>query len=259
MPTRITPFIAPLFNTEQPATRYILNAAWRILVIAIPLSILLGILFPNVEGPDYSGLTSSLPRMFILIVIGAPLLETLIMWPVIALIRIFTKVTWQVALVSALFWGFLHWLQSPLQGVVTTWSFFVMSVCFIVWRRHSLGKSYLYTACVHGMNNLVAFLLMLPVLLMMEGDQDNAVFTELPARSNYNIEVLGGEGGFNGRISGNGGEAIINTDNHILRSSNGELTVDGQLISIDERDLVVDTTEPNTILINGRPFEEYLD
>ena len=151
-------FSVTLFNTNQSALKYILNAALYSTIPALALSYILSSLFPNLQFPEFPG---SPALLVFSVVILSPIIETLLMWPLIALLSRFTSSTIKISIVSALVWAILHSLSAPIWGVTIFLSFVIFSICFIVWRKKSLKKAYWMTCGVHMTQNAVATLLML--------------------------------------------------------------------------------------------------
>jgi membrane protease YdiL (CAAX protease family) len=100
--------------------------------------------------------------MFFLLVVFAPIVETLIMGAVLLLLeRLFGFLP--ALLLSAIAWGLAHSLQAPAWGLVIWWPFLIFSLTFLVWRRRSLLLAFAMPAAVHGLQNLV------PAVLLVSG------------------------------------------------------------------------------------------
>ena len=123
-------------DVKQPWWRYI---PCTFLIAFIPstlISIALGLIVPESSSVKFGKLTVGLILSLALI---APLLETLIMWPVISGIqRIGVKRPIIVAGISALVWAVFHSLQTPVWGLTIGWSFFIFSLCFVSWKTVSI-------------------------------------------------------------------------------------------------------------------------
>ena len=96
----------------------------------------------------------------VLVVIVAPLLETLIMAGFLALLLWLLPPTAAV-LVSALGWGVAHSLAAPAWGLVIWWPFLVFSVLYVTWRKRSLLLALAIPAATHALQNLIPTLAML--------------------------------------------------------------------------------------------------
>jgi hypothetical protein len=146
-----------LFDTTQGRFKYAVKAWALALVPAIVLSIVLNLLFPQVEDPPLDGvMRSGFVTVILIVVLLGPLLETLMMWPVIALLSTFIKATWAIAVLSALLWAVFHSLQAPLWGAVIFWPFVVFSIAFTEWRKKSVWNAILVTFMIHGLQNFTA-------------------------------------------------------------------------------------------------------
>jgi hypothetical protein len=100
--------------------------------------------------------------VFWLLVIGAPLVETLLMGGALIMLRLVFSPTWSV-LISAVGWGIAHSLAAPAWGLVIWWPFLVFSTVFLTWRSRSLPAALGLAAASHGLHNL------LPALLLVFG------------------------------------------------------------------------------------------
>lgn len=99
------------------------------------------------------------PLAMFMLVMFAPVLETLVMGSVLLiLLKFVSKPAAIVA--SAVGWGIVHSLEVPIWGLVIWWPFLVFSTVFVVWRERSLFAAFALAATVHGLNN---FLPALPV------------------------------------------------------------------------------------------------
>ena len=126
--------------------------------------------------PLGAAVTSLLPRtalptfpvvdwyIFFLIVVFAPVLETMIMGAALLLLRTFLTPT-QAVLVSAVGWGIAHSTAAPAWGLVIWWPFLVFSTVFLTWRSRSVLAALGLAAATHALHNL------LPALMMVLGLQ----------------------------------------------------------------------------------------
>jgi hypothetical protein len=102
--------------------------------------------------------------IFFLIVVFAPVLETMIMGAALLLLRLVLSPTHAV-LVSAVGWGILHSTAAPAWGLVIWWPFLVFSTVFLTWRSRSLLAALGMAAATHALHNF------LPALLLVLGLQ----------------------------------------------------------------------------------------
>lgn len=150
-------FLQTLFDTRQPPGLYVMKAALVSLVPTVVMSVLFLILFPQwlqVELP------ADVELAFFGIVILTPIIETLLMWPLIALISLMTKNTWVIAFNSAFAWAVFHSLSAPVWGLSIFWSFVVFSIGFVEWGKKSKVTALWVTCAVHMLQNFVNFALM---------------------------------------------------------------------------------------------------
>ncbi len=99
-------------------------------------------------------------RLFFLIVVGAPLLETLVMGAALVVLRLVFSPTIAV-LISAIGWGIAHSTAAPAWGVVIWWPFLIFSTLFLTWRSRSLVAALGMAAATHALHNLLPALLLL--------------------------------------------------------------------------------------------------
>jgi hypothetical protein len=98
----------------------------------------------------------------VLVAVFAPVVETLIMAGVLAVLLRFVSPTVAV-LLSALGWGIAHSLQAPAWGLIVWWPFLVFSTLYVSWRQRSLLAALAVPATVHGLQNF------LPAALVYSG------------------------------------------------------------------------------------------
>lgn len=138
---------------------YVLIAWLLALVPSVLLSAAASGLVPN-SAPEFPPMAPGM--LLFLLVLFAPVLETLIMGVVLLLLdRLFGFLP--AILLSAAGWGVAHSLQAAAWGLVIWWPFLIFSIAFLVWRRRSLGLAFLMPMLIHGMQNLG------PALLLVSG------------------------------------------------------------------------------------------
>jgi membrane protease YdiL (CAAX protease family) len=89
-----------------------------------------------------------------MLVLFAPLVETLIMAAVLSLLARFLSPT-RAVLASALLWGIAHSLQATVWGFVVWWPFLIFSTLYLVWRERSIWAAIGVAATTHAVQNLV--------------------------------------------------------------------------------------------------------
>jgi hypothetical protein len=106
---------------------------------------------PTMAKPDFP---VSGPVAFAMLVLFAPLVETLIMAAVLSLLARFLSPT-RAVLASALLWGIAHSLQATVWGFVVWWPFLIFSTLYMVWRQRGTGAAIGVAATTHAVQNLV--------------------------------------------------------------------------------------------------------
>ena len=139
----------PLREPRRPLLA--LAVAW---LLSFPLSIVLAklvsMVFPGAESPEFP--VAGLTALFLLVVF-APVLETLIMGGVLlVLLRLFSPPI--AVLVSAAGWGVAHSLGAPTWGLVIWWPFLIFSTLFVTWRQRSLLLAFALPMAAHALHNL---------------------------------------------------------------------------------------------------------
>ncbi|MBB3763569.1 CPBP family glutamic-type intramembrane protease [Sphingomicrobium lutaoense] len=135
-------------------------AAWLLaLGGSLALATIAQLVFPAAAPPDFEGVEGA--HGFFLLVVFAPLVETLIMAGVLAILLKFMKPLPAVIL-SAIGWGVAHSMAAPTWGLVIWWPFLIFSVQFVVWRQRGWGWALAVPALTHAMqNSLPAMVLLL--------------------------------------------------------------------------------------------------
>ncbi len=123
---------------------------------SIALSWLTAELMPHVARPEFDvggGLA------LFLLVVFAPITETLIMAGVLTLLLRFTRPPLAI-LLSAAGWGIAHSLAAPAWGLVIWWPFLIFSTLFVVWRERGFFAGVGVAAAAHALQNLGPALLL---------------------------------------------------------------------------------------------------
>jgi len=128
------------------------------LLLAALVSIVSSTFFGEPQKPEFPKVAA--PLLLFLLVVFAPVVETLIMVPpLLVMNRLFGPAP--AAALSAIGWGIGHSLQAPTWGLVIWWPFFVFSAIILAWRGKSLITGVLIVMAIHGMQNAVPALLLL--------------------------------------------------------------------------------------------------
>ena len=140
---------APVREPRRPILA--LASAW---LLTFPLSIFLAWVIsqvaPGAEQPKFP--VSGATALFMLVVF-APVLETLIMGGVILVLLRFLSAPVAV-LVSSAGWGVAHSLMAPTWGLVIWWPFLIFSTLFVAWRQRSLALAFAMPMLAHALHNL---------------------------------------------------------------------------------------------------------
>ena len=145
-----------LFETDRLKARYVLRLWLLALLPSLLLSGLVSLLAPQAEAPE---LATEGSVALVLIVVVAPLLETLIMGALLlGLNRLLGARLAVVA--SALLWAIAHSLSAPIWGLVVWWPFLLFSVAFLTWRQAGLLTATAIVTVTHALQNGVGMLLL---------------------------------------------------------------------------------------------------
>jgi hypothetical protein len=137
-----------------------LGVAWATAFVpTIALGAAVSMVLPKSAMPEFPIADAT---VFWLVVIVAPLFETVLMGAALLLLRLAFSPTISV-LLSAIGWGILHSTAAPAWGLVIWWPFLVFSTLFLTWRKRSLIAAYGLAAATHSLHNL------LPALLLLYG------------------------------------------------------------------------------------------
>ncbi|WP_338504381.1 CPBP family intramembrane glutamic endopeptidase [Sphingomonas kaistensis] len=157
-PKALTFLPRALFEPHRPI-RYVAIAWACAFFPSLLLSALASHLVPD-SGPSFPEVDPTL--LLFLLVVFAPVLETLIMGTVLQVLERFFGFLPAVLLSSA-GWGIAHSLEAPAWGLVIWWPFLIFSIVFLTWRKRSLGAAFALPMLIHGLQNLG------PALLMVSG------------------------------------------------------------------------------------------
>jgi hypothetical protein len=159
--------MASFFDPGSSAWRYIVRMGLTSLVPSSVLALLLfglGILREE-QGPQFA-LPQS-PRagllLFFRFVVDSPIVETLLMSPILGVLSRAVQKPALLAALSAAVWMVVHSLAAPAWGLIIAWPFYVFSRAYLAWRPYGWRKAIGVTACIHAFHN---FLPGLAVLLV---------------------------------------------------------------------------------------------
>lgn len=106
---------------------------------------------PQLETPDFP--LKGAAGLFMLVVF-APVLETLIMAGFLGLFLRFMKPQYAIAL-SAIGWGAAHSAQALGWGLVIWWPFLIFSTLYVTWRQRGFWAGVAVAATTHAAQNLI--------------------------------------------------------------------------------------------------------
>lgn len=151
-----------LFLTKSNGSKavYIIKAALISFISALSVALIVTQLFDFSSYYDTDESDEAWRLIdFFGFVIFAPLAETLLMIPILKIIKRFTNNFWTIVFINALVWSCLHSLSMPVWGIFTFFPFVVFTVAFLTWETHSKRFAFCITACIHGLQNLLAGML----------------------------------------------------------------------------------------------------
>ena len=138
-----------LFAPDPRPLRYIARAWPLALLPSLALAMLVGYAAGGGSAPP---MDFPAPLFLALVVLFAPLTETLLMIPILWLLRRFLA-PGPAAVGSALVWATLHSLTVPLWGLVVWWPFLILSVAFLAWRERGLWTAVFLVTGIHALQN----------------------------------------------------------------------------------------------------------
>ncbi|GAA6171854.1 hypothetical protein NBRC116592_15240 [Colwellia sp. KU-HH00111] len=134
---------------------YAFKVSLLVLTISLPLSYLLDYIFPNAETPDFE---ISIHTFWGAVII-APIIETILMIPIILILQKYIHNIVTLSILSAIFWGGIHSLQFTFWGIAIFPLFFFMTMAYKYWDKISMGHAILVVMVIHAINNGTAMLL----------------------------------------------------------------------------------------------------
>ncbi|MEM9233822.1 MAG: hypothetical protein AAGA69_06230 [Pseudomonadota bacterium] len=165
-------------RAEPSVGGYVLRVAPMIIVPGLIIAFAIVTLFEvlgiptgldGVFSEEVPGLSPQAQRILegFLIVVFAPLVETLIMALIFWFLGVLRLSYSGLIIGQVLFWMFLHSAQALAWGFTIAWAFLIFSMAYLAWREeHGTGKAILVVTLLHAANNAVAFgLTLLPELL----------------------------------------------------------------------------------------------
>ena len=146
-------------DTSQPIWVYSIKVVFYSAVISSLLMIILFFITPIPE----SSIGNITTNNFLMTVLFAPLIETLLMIPTISISGLFFKNYKYVAAMNALIWAGFHCVKSPFHGIGVIWPFYLFSLSYLCWEKKSLRHALFITMLIHSLYN--AFLLLISAFI----------------------------------------------------------------------------------------------
>ena len=139
----------PVREAQRPLLA--LAVAWLLTYpVSIALAGVVSLLVPGAPQPHFD--MSGAKALFLLVVF-APVAETLVMGSVLLILLRFVSPAVAV-LLSSLGWGIAHSMGAPTWGLVIWWPFLIFSTLFVTWRSRGLLAAFAMPAIAHGLHNL---------------------------------------------------------------------------------------------------------
>lgn len=151
-PERILPIIPMVLQRPEKPWLAVLVGWMLTFSGSLLLAFIARQIFPDAPPPDFGNLKGGM-AVFMLIVF-APILETLIMAFMLWVLLFFIPARWAI-LVAALSWGVFHSLEAPTWGISIWWPFLIFSLQFVVWRQRGTGWGLAIPAMTHACQNLL--------------------------------------------------------------------------------------------------------
>ena len=140
---------SPLRETRRAWLAILLGATLTI-AGSLALALLSKSIAPELSTPAFP---MKGPLALFLLVVFAPLLETLIMAGFLSLFLRFLPPAGAI-LLSAAGWGAAHSLEALGWGLVIWWPFLIFSTLFVVWRQRGFWAGVGVAAATHALQNL---------------------------------------------------------------------------------------------------------
>ncbi|TMJ16627.1 MAG: hypothetical protein E6G94_03590 [Alphaproteobacteria bacterium] len=149
-----------LFRTDELKSRYLLKAWVLALLPSLVLGALVAAFLPDAGQPDFQPEKVGLPYLVFLLVVVSPLIETLVLAPLVLVLNRFFGAGPAVVL-SALLWGAAHSLEATAWGLVIWWPFLIMSIVLLTWRETGLWTAIGMVVGIHMLQNAFGAVLLL--------------------------------------------------------------------------------------------------
>lgn len=127
------------------------------LIGVLPTLVLSALLYAAGLPPQNKVMEGNFPPWVDIVGISlfSPVVETLLMFLMFGMLRVFTSRIGWLCTWSALIWALLHSALHPVWGLTTFWTFFVLSFSFLLWERRGKMWAFAITAIIHSLNNTI--------------------------------------------------------------------------------------------------------
>ena len=122
---------------------------------SLALGLLVHVLLPDIAQPE---IKEKGALILFMLVVFAPLFETLIMAGVLALLLRWVRPV-PAILMSSIGWGVAHSSQALGWGLVIWWPFLIFSTLYVAWRSRGFWIAVAIVASTHALHNLLPSLL----------------------------------------------------------------------------------------------------
>jgi membrane protease YdiL (CAAX protease family) len=143
-------FLPATMREPRRAWLAILTGWMFSIVGSIALAALSRAIAPSLPPPEFP---MKGPMAFFLLVVFAPVIETLIMAGLLSLLLRFLSPATSI-LLSALAWGVAHSSMALGWGLVIWWPFLIFSTLYVVWRQRGFWIAVGVAAMTHALQNL---------------------------------------------------------------------------------------------------------
>lgn len=136
-------------NTNQSISYYIVKVSLFTSFIGFVIAYTLGYFFADSPTPS---IELSIVTIFGIVILS-PITETLFMIPILFFLKKVTRNIFIIALLSAFFWSCLHSIQNPLWGLGVFCLFYILSLAYLYWEKHSVENALIVVMLIHSINN----------------------------------------------------------------------------------------------------------
>ena len=149
-------FPSPMLEARNPARAIFI--AWALSIAgSFALAAVGRFIAPHLASPQFPEMPVA--ALLLLMVVFAPVLETLIMAAVLEILLRLRVPPAAAILLSTLGWAVAHSMQAAAWGLVIWWPFLIFSTLYVVWRQRGYVAALAVPAAAHALQNLLPALL----------------------------------------------------------------------------------------------------